>query len=146
MGTNNIHREVGLQPKLKMVISLLSAMFLSKADVERAIAVINRVAGADTKVGFWTALTGVGTILGNVMIIDLNIPLMAGHPRNEKDEAVFNKTVAKALIAEFGRLNVGYLTPEPVVTRRVRVEFETESTDTQIAEILREITSTVEIY
>jgi hypothetical protein len=139
---NKLHRETGLQNTLKVVISLLSATFTKKADISKVISIINRVAGADAKVGFRSPISGTGTILGNVMILDLNVPLMAGYPRTKRDEAAFNNAVAKALIAEFGRLNVGYVTPEPVVTRKVTVTVETEKTTQEIVDALNGLSET----
>jgi hypothetical protein len=59
-----------------------------------------------------------------------------------RDEAAFNNAVAKALIAEFGRLNVGYVTPEPVVTRKVTVTVETEKTTQEIVDALNGLSET----
>lgn len=145
MNNNKLHREVGLQSSLKMVISLISGLFTSKSDIDRAIRVINTVAGNDPNVGFLNRLSGTGTILGNVMIIDLNVPLMYGYPKNKRDEAAFNKAVAKALIAEFGRLNVGYVTPEPVKAQTVTVRVETDLTTQDILNALSGVTVKAEV-
>lgn len=142
---NTVHREVGLQANLKMVLSLIRTKFSGKEAVDQAIKVINRVAGESQKIGFLSHITGTGTVLGNVMILDLNIPLMAGYPRNESDETVFNITLARALVKEFGHLNVGYVSPEPSRTRTVTLRVETEQTTEQLLNALAYVTETAEV-
>jgi hypothetical protein len=130
---NKVHREVELQSKLKVVISLVASLFGGEGDIQRALTVINDTAGASSQLGFWRRITGTGTILGNVMILDLDVPLMDS-TTGRGYESKFNASLARALTSEFGRLNVGYVSPEPVTVRVVRVE--TDRTNAELTAIL----------
>lgn len=125
---NKKHKEVGLQSNLKLVVSKITGQFLGSASdiVNRTLSVINTVAGSDSRIGFRDEITGVGTLLGNVLVLDLDIPLM-NSTINSSDEDTFNRNVARALVNEFGSVNVGYVSANPVTMRTVTVKVQTES-------------------
>jgi hypothetical protein len=137
------HKEVGLQPNVKLILSKVSGMFSGTPSdvVSRALAVLNRVAGEDTNIGFRNKITGKGTLLGSVVVIDLSIPL-GSRKINSSDELQFNQRVAMALNREFGNLaSVGYLDPNPTRTSTVKVAVETESMypETEVRNALRNV-------
>lgn len=116
---NTIHRGVELQENLKMVISRHNGLFQSEQDISRVIDTLNEVAGNDPNLGFYSKISGTGTIFGNVMVLDLHLPLMRS-TRRSANEAGFNQRVANALMRNYGALNVGYV--NRYGTRRVEVE------------------------
>lgn len=127
MNTNTKYKEVGLQSKLKLVMSKVTGQFSGSADsvVARALAVINTVAGANRYIGFSDRITGVGTLLGNVLVLDLEIPLMKSTV-TLSGENTFNFALANALVREFGQVNVGYLSPNPVTTQTITIKVQTD--------------------
>jgi len=130
---NTKHKEVGLQSNVKLILSKVTGQLVGSANeiVSRALAVINTVAGADVNIGFRDKVTGTGRLLGNVLELDLNIPLM-NRTINSSDEQAFNMNVSRALVREFGSVNVGYLSQNPVTTKTVTVTVETDSENPHI--------------
>lgn len=148
MDKNTKYKEVGLQKNLKLVVSKVSGLFSGSANevISKTLAVINTIAGADTRIGFYGRITGVGMLLGNVMVVDLNIPLMDSNI-NSVDESAFNRSVANALVREFGGVNVGYLSPNPVTVTplSVKVDVESDNPITDVRNALTSIGTNVEI-
>lgn len=125
---NTKHKEVGLQSKLKLIVSKVSGLFTGSADevISKTLSVLNTVAGNDSNIGFYSRISGVGRVLGNVIELDLNIPLM-NRSIDSIHENIFNRKVANALVDAFGAVNVGYLSPTPVRITSVVVTADVES-------------------
>lgn len=125
------HREVDVQENLKVVISKVNGKFDSIKDVDSAIEAI-AMAGR-TSLGLTRNITGMGTLLGNVMILNVYIPLSSSvYIDHYKKYDEFNRLVVDYLtrgvtnptaysmgrVGGFGALNVGYVSPTP--SRKVR--------------------------
>jgi hypothetical protein len=150
------HKEVEVQSTLKVVISLLTRKFSGVVDITSALAAID-YAGKET-LRLAESITGIGTVLGNVMVLDLNIPLhssYSGDVSRHYDE--FNRKVADYLmngkthvtsgnrLGGFGRLNVGYVSPTPSNDRKVTVVLETERSDWAVKDALKNVGTVVEV-
>lgn len=148
--TNKIHREVDVQANMKIVVSLRGKQFNSLSQIESAIAAIDYAGKEHLRLR--GSITGTGTILGNVMILDVNIPL---HTTNSHDVQAryhdFNMAVVKYLtngkyhvsadktLGGFGTLNVGYVSQNPATPRKVTVRVETELNDAEIRETVENL-------
>lgn len=135
--TNKIHREVDVQENMKVVISLCRGQFDNINDVNSATAAMDYAGKQHLRLR--GSITGTGVILGNVMILDVNIPL---HTTNSHDvEARYNEfnmavvnyltngkyhVTADKVLGGFGALNVGYVSKNPARPRVVDVRVETE--------------------
>lgn len=155
---NKNHKEVDVQSRLKVVISLLSKKFSGVADetVKSALGAIDYAAKEVLRLS--DSVTGTGTILGNVMVLDLSIPLSTSYSSDvTKHYDEFNRKVTDYLmngkthvtsgsrLGGFGSLNVGYVGSDPSTDRIVNLVVETESNDSQLRQALRGVASKVEI-
>jgi hypothetical protein len=140
---NKTHKEVGLQSSLKVVISRIRSQFNSTADIIAAIAVMNAVAMEVLQLS--QPITGTGTLLGNVMILDVNIPLDSSNWWQDISslESTFNNTLASRLVGKFGQVNVGYV--NPVSTRTVTATVETDKADWQVRSALSSVGTVVAV-
>lgn len=135
---NKVHKEIELQSTLKVVVSKIYSKFNGQADIESAIAAIG-YAGKQV-LRLRDSVTGVGTILGSVMVLDLNIPLESTNSSDMKArEEEFNRKVVDYLMhgvthltsgkrfGGFGRLNVGYVSPNPTQVLSLTIETEKDA-------------------
>lgn len=138
-----IHREIGVKSKIKVVISLLRSQFSSTSQIQSAIEAIDYAGKEHLRLR--GTITGKGTILGNVMILDLNIPLGTTNSHDvEARFGEFNRAVVRYLtsgkvhvtsgrtLGGFGALNVGYVNPTASRPRTVKVTVETDLTNTEV--------------
>lgn len=128
-----IHEVVDLQAHLKVVITRINGLFKDSADIDRTLTMLNNA--GKTLLGLTRKIRGNGQILGNVMILDVKIPLDSA--TNAQNETAFNNAVKDNLIAKFGAINVGYVTPKAV--RTVTVTIQTEKTEVQLRKQLAEL-------
>lgn len=131
-----IHKETNVTTKLKVIISLLYAQFSNTGVIESAIKAMDYAGKKHLRLR--GNITGTGVVMGNVLILDVNIPLntsnsirgVATHYDafnaevvNYLTNGIYHQADGKTY-GGFGKLNVGYVSSQAVreTTYTVRVK------------------------
>jgi len=138
-----LHKEVDIKERLKVVISLIAKKFDGRAAIDSAIAAIDYAGKEHLRLR--GSITGSGVILGNVMLLDLDIPLSTTNSRDvEARYDEFNRAVVQYLtrgkyhvtagktLGNFGSLNVGYVDVNPTSERIVNVKVGTDLSNDEL--------------
>lgn len=129
----SVYKETGLKEDMKIVISSLERTF-NVEDIDSALGAIGYAAKECLRLT--ESVTGTGDIYGNVMILDVYIPLDSSNSHDVMSHAdefqaaivqylmngVFHQR-ARKLLGDFGRLNVGFVESQP--SREVTVTINT---------------------
>lgn len=147
-----IHKEVEVQSKLKVVIALRSRKFADSSAIQSAIEAMDYEGKRHLRLR--GNITGTGVILGNVMILDVNIPLNTTNSSDvTKHYDEFNMAVVKGLtygtlhktsgitLGKFGSLTVGYVSPTATRRKRVSVTVDTDLEVSEVVELLNSKTN-----
>lgn len=124
---NKSHKEVELQSRMKLVVSKFTGKFSGTSDIVNVISIINRVIEKDPNIGFLRSVTGEGVVLGNVLVIDLNVPIGRTRTRTKATELNLNMAIARAINNAYGRCTVGYVSPTASRTIKLTVEADSET-------------------
>jgi hypothetical protein len=116
------HSETNLSARIKVIVSRIRGKFSGSADAEKVLDIMN---DAGRIIGLQEKITGVGSVLGNVIILDLRVPVKTATALSEASR--FNMAVANKLVTTYGALNVGYVSAKPM--RRVTVTIETDKSE-----------------
>lgn len=144
---NKVHKQIDLQENLKVVITRIRGFF-SESDIASAIGAIGYAAKQHLRLRRDVEVSGTGTVMANVMILDLKIPLNETYSSNVMaHENEFNQEVANYLtngvyhraanetLGNFGQVNVGYVSSEPVRTVNIETSLTTEELEKLLATV-----------
>ena len=126
------YTEINIAERQKVVVTRIDRKFTDANDAQKVLDVLNENRGL---IGLTKKIAGRGAVLGNVIILDVKIPLASA--TNKANHYAFNMAVSRKLVSLFGRVNVGVVADKP--TRKVTVTLETSATDKEVLEVLKNI-------
>jgi hypothetical protein len=145
-----IHKEIDVQSKMKVIVSLVASQFAGISAIDSAIRAMDYAAKKHLRLR--GSVIGTGVVLGNVLVLDVNIPLETSNSSdvtrhyndfnrevvNYLTSGVYHKTDATTY-GGFGRLSVGYVTPEAVKDTIFTVRVKTTKTANEVRQALASV-------
>jgi hypothetical protein len=141
-----IHKSIALQEDIRLVISSHVYGQFSSDDIESAVGAVGYAAKQHLRLS--ESVSGEGTILGNVMILDLHIPLSSSNSRDYSayvgdfyaaveeylEDGIVHKGSGTRL-GDFGKVSISWVSKTPI--RKVTLEIYTDKTDEEILDLAR---------